>query len=77
MGSNPTPRTIDERYTLYIFQVLRQPKKDDYPENTIAPFRRRLRDLTIHIDLNDLDEHAIIADPFEAFVLFCLCLDMA
>jgi len=58
VGSNLTPRTIDERYTLHIFHVLWQPKKDDYPENMIAPIGRRLRDLTTHIDLNNLDEHA-------------------
>jgi len=35
VGSNPTPRTKDEPYTLRIFEVLWQMKKDGYSENTI------------------------------------------
>ena len=56
MGSNPTPRTKDEPYTLRVFQVLWQMKKDGYSENTIGPIGRRLRNLAKHVSLNNPDE---------------------
>ena len=57
MGSNPTPRTRDEPYTLRkVFEVLWQMKKDGYSENTIEPLGRRLRNLAKHINLDQPDE---------------------
>jgi len=43
VGSNPTPRTKDEFYTLGIFEGLWQIRKDEYSENTLETFERRLR----------------------------------
>jgi len=52
VGSNPTPRTMDEPTAQRIFQVLWQMKKDGYSENTLKPIGRRLKNLAKHANLD-------------------------
>ncbi len=55
VGSNPTPRTRDEPYSLRIFEVLWQMKEDGCSEKTIEPIGRRLRNSLKQVNVDTPD----------------------